>query len=190
MNIHNVCLMARAAIGDGFASSDLNEIAALGASGRHPGNEARDFRRLHHREYVGGLRPQELSLTLQNDSGEGTSDVMVPVLAPYEVMHFLYVAGKLERSLLSPDMPLKTYWEKLMSQDWAATHPMKHKPHLWDYTIPICFFTDGAEVSKATSLEGCSNCMMFFGCPACSKSSVSTAPRSVAFHPIPPPAEA
>ena len=103
-----------------------------------------------------GLQPQYLKLTLSSELGEGTEVVDTPVLAPYEVLHWLQRDGDFARSCLptDPSLTLEKYWQTLLSPAWAKTHPLFGKRHLWQHTLPIAYFTDGAGVYKASAAEG------------------------------------
>ena len=105
------------------------------------------------RLHTTGIKPQSLTLTLL-DQNDVPSDVATDALAPYEILHFLYEDGQFSESLLSDKMPLHTYWETLMKHDWTIDHPMRGRPDLWGTTIPLVYFTDGAEFSKSSAAEG------------------------------------
>ena len=111
-----------------------------------------------HNRNIKGLTPKTLKLSLLDESGM-EQDFLCDVLAPYEVLHWLHKAGHVNSSLLSTTVSPQEYWSVLLSQPWAANHPLQGKPHLWPLTIPIVYFTDGAEVSKASSSEGFTCCV-------------------------------
>ena len=151
--MHEACTVARAAVAGGCAETELLRMSRHGASGKHPQNELRDYRREHARRFGQGLEPQTIRLTLlDEDDVEVISEV--PVVCPYEALHFLYERGDLQKSCLSESLALKSYWEHVLAQDWAANHPLKNNESLWEWTIPLVFFTDGAEFSKSSAAEG------------------------------------
>lgn len=104
---------------------------------------------------ITGLTPQSIPLTLL-DGDDKANTVWCDVIAPYELFHWLWKEGDFDRSMLSNDTSLTEYWTVLLSHNWAASHPLKNKEHLWPLTVPIVYFTDGAEFSKSSCAEGLS----------------------------------
>lgn len=97
-----------------------------------------------------------MELTLLDENNKQTSAV-VDVFAPYEIFHHLHEAGQFQDSLMSLEVPLDRYWETLLAHPDFSQHPLKDKPHLWPTTVPVSYFTDGAEFSKSSSAEGFRN---------------------------------
>ena len=149
MFAHDACELARAAVQNGVADADLLALARLGNEGLAQQNELHDLRRLHDRTFGKTVEPQYLKLTLKNEMKNGVEVCSVPVLSPYEVFHVLYEEGAFAKSITG-DFNLRSYWSHLMSQPWASTHYLFDKPELWDTTIPLVFFTDGAEFAKSS----------------------------------------
>ena len=88
------------------------------------------------------------------DDQDHIVDIWTDVLAPYEVFHHMYMLGDFAKCMLSDNLSLYEYWEHVTSRPWASKHPMFGNPHLWKYTVPLNYFTDGAEFSKSSSAEG------------------------------------
>ena len=159
MPVHVVCELARAATTDGVECSELSKLAGLGSRGLYPANEHRDFRRLQARKRGRDkLEPQYLTLTLQREGGEGVHDVLTPVLAPYEILHHLYNAGPevFEKAMLSPRVTLNDYWRSFFADPTSdvGEHPLASSPEEWSSSIPLLFFTGGAELFKSSAAEG------------------------------------
>jgi hypothetical protein len=153
-SVHDGCELARAVVDDGLLHPDVVALAKLGAEGNCPQNELRDLHRLHDRNWGQGLQPQYIDLTLKSENRTGDTVVRVPVIAPHEAFHHLWVSGDFERTLLADGrVSLQEYWECAMSQDWCANHPLRDKPDMWPFAVPIVWFTDGAEFSKSSQAE-------------------------------------
>ena len=99
------------------------------------------------------MEPQSIKLSLLDDN-DAVIETSVDVLAPYEVFHYMYHGGDFAKTFLSDEISLYSYWETLMSQPWASAHPLFGRPHLWSCTVPLNYFTDGADFSKSSSAEG------------------------------------
>jgi hypothetical protein len=160
MQTHEACELARAAVNDGATDSSglIAGFAKCGADGRHPGNELRDFRRAYRRHFSSTLAPMLVKLTLKDENRSGAvHSVLTPILAPHEVFHHLYHEGGLatfKEAMVGDNIELADYWSTLMQQDWSSDHPMRAKRDVWDRTVPLLFFTDGAEFSKGSAAEG------------------------------------
>ena len=154
--VHEGCEVARAAVRDGLAHPSVQHLAVLGAGGRRPQRELRDFHRLHDRTWGPGLEPTIIKLKLLNHTIHGgIRDVAVPIIAPHELFHHLYANGNFERFMLGAgNTSLNEYWSAAMGCEWTQTHPLRNQPHMWPFAVPIVWFTDGAEFSKSSASEG------------------------------------
>jgi hypothetical protein len=158
--------MARMAVDDGMEHQPrLVKLAGLGAGGVHASNELRDYRRDFFRRHGKTLEAQTIMLTLK-DQDDKVQRVATEVIAPYEVMYWLYQSGlgNFHKSLLGTQS-LESYWKHILAQPWAASHPLQ-KPgseKFLKYTIPMVFFTDGAVFSKSSSAEGRRCCASWQG---------------------------
>jgi hypothetical protein len=154
MYAHEGCGLARAAVADGVRNADLRDLARCGAFGKHPQNEQRDLLRLHARKYgAATIRPQTIQLPLKQENRHGVKHVDVPVLAPYELFHHLWTHGHFSKSLLGKHGDdLEHYWEMVLPT--MPEHPLHTDTHLRRFTVPIIWFTDGAEFSKSSQSEG------------------------------------
>ena len=155
MYVHEACNLARAAQSDGLHQPSIHDLAKCGAFGASAQNELRDLHRLHDRMWGVGVQPQIIKLTLKNENRAGNHVVDLPVIAPYEMFHHLYNNGNFSRNMVGDGcIDLAHYWSVAMRQPWAVGHPLKGKPHLWKFAIPIVWFTDGAEFAKGSQTEG------------------------------------
>ena len=158
MSVHAACSLARAARASGVVDTDIDRMANFGAGGRYPGNEHRDFRKMIEKtRSFDQLQPQQIPLTLRSESGEGETNVLTDVIAPYEVFHFLHKSQSFKQSMLSDKTSLAMYWRRFFSRRAARgtnLHPLQSKRPIWHTAIPLLFFTDGAEFSKSSAAEG------------------------------------
>ena len=157
MHVHTACTLARAAQASGVSCPTLDSLARLGADGKYPANEHRDFRKLMQRQKgLEQLEPQQILLTLLSEEGEGQIDVMTDVLAPYEVLHFLHKSKVFARSMLSDDLSLSDYWRTMFSRSIPGStdeHPLKGDAAKWSSAIPLVFLLMGQNLVKAAQLK-------------------------------------
>ena len=80
-------------------------------------------------------------------------EIDLPVIASYEVFHWLYKQGKeqFQFSMIgeSGDDGTKAFWDHALKERWAQEHPMvMRNTHRLDKLLPVTYHMDGAEVHR------------------------------------------
>lgn len=146
MHVSSAIRIARAMQRDGFSHPTLTDFASLGGPQEDVRNGERDLHRwVHHRAQY--LDIWNLKLDLQRPSSNKTEEAGVPCLLPFVLLHALWKADRWQKSCIGPGgiAGLRAFWKNAAGQPWFEEHPALRTADL-DYTIPLVFHCDGAEV--------------------------------------------
>jgi hypothetical protein len=152
VHISTVGRAARAAqslVADG-SPGILQELAALGSSGKQPSHEERDCHKKAKLWHTSQLELMHIEVEVQPPGAERPSRALVPALAPHELFAALWEAGEHQRSLSlfgpAGREAIPEWWRQAQACPQYADHPAVAQPELLDTTIPMVVHHDGAEV--------------------------------------------
>ena len=140
---NTVQAIAAANVADGLTSTEVARLSQLGASGRYPGNIARDLERSVRKTYGIEIEAYKLRVVLEN--GE---TIFVPVLPPHEMFAAAYANDPETFAAMYTgahgEKAVNDFWQRCAGEAWVAQHPMLATGTR--YAIPTVWHVDGVEV--------------------------------------------
>ena len=120
-----VAQLARSVQADGAAPHDVEELARIGTSGRHPTNFERDLHRLARRKNL-ALPVHQYFITLELDHPDFMDPVetQVPVLLPVDVLCALGKSGLDCDKIFGCGDQREHFWENARTNPMWANHPI------------------------------------------------------------------
>lgn len=143
---HKLALAMRS---DGIVNPAIDAFASLGSDGNSPQNVERDLHRWLQNLHGVDLKPRALELEVQLRSGEGTSMVQYPIVAPHDVLKAAYKKGSVVWQTVwlgqKGNADVLDFWDNFLQQPYGHRHPIAKCTGRAERIIPLVFHSDGAE---------------------------------------------
>ena len=147
--------LAQASVVDGLVHPDVQKLAAIGATGKHPGNCHRDLVRHLHTKIDMPL-PVQMSVPLKMDD-DNVRVVDIPLLPFHRLVAHMHAHFPLEfeTRIIGAPGQLQQFWANVKEEDprWIAwSEALRARGDYQSKCFPVAFHGDGVPVFNKKSM--------------------------------------